>query len=282
MSKLTPEEKKHRLIELLKQFDALIVAFSGGVDSTFLLAMAKQVLGRRVVAVTAASPVHPERETDSAVQIAKDLDVEHIVIQADEMNLPEFTANTKDRCYVCKKHLLSAMFNIAREKGIEYVAHGANADDHLDYRPGARAADEAGVRSPLSEAGLTKDEIRGLSREMGLPTWNKPAMACLASRIPYGTLITRKALDMIDRAETVVSRLGFPGCRVRYHGSVARIEVNPEEIEKIMDKPVREAIGRELRTIGFSHVAVDIEGYIQGSLNRDIRDLQDENKKAHQ
>lgn len=276
MDPLTPEEKKQRLVEILKQFDSLIVAFSGGVDSTFLLAVAKQVLGSRVVAVTAASPVHPERETGSAVRIAKDMGVEHIVLRPGEMHLPDFTANSKDRCYVCKKNLLLTIFTIAREKGIKYVIHGANADDNLDYRPGALAADEAGVRSPLSEAGLTKDEIRGLSKAMGLPTWNKPAMACLASRIPYGTVITRKALEMIDRAETVVSGFGFTGCRVRYHGSVARIEVNPEEIGKITDKPVREAVVRELRKIGFSHIAVDIEGYVQGSLNRDIQDLPDE------
>ena len=270
------EQKKNRLETLLKQYGALLVAFSGGVDSTFLLAVAHGLLKQNVLAVTAASPVHPSRETADAIAIAKDLGVEHIVVQAGEMNLPDFTANTKDRCYVCKKNILEDLLRIAEKRGIRHVAHGANVDDGSDYRPGARAAMEMGIVAPLNEAGLTKDEIRRLSKEMNLDTWNKPAMACLATRIPYGTEITAGALKMVEQAEDLMLKLGFGACRVRVHGGVARIEVRPENIERIADPSVRGQIVREFREIGFAHIAVDLEGYVQGSMNRTIQDSKQE------
>jgi len=272
MKRLSLEQKKSRLISSLKQFDSLIVAFSGGVDSTFLLAVAKKIIKGNVVAVTAASPIHPERETKTAIKIAKNLGVEHIVLRSGELDSPGFAANTKQRCYICKKRLLENVLNISADRGIKHVAHGANMDDNDDYRPGTRAANEMGILAPLSGAELTKDDVRMLSKEMNLKTWNKPAMACLASRIPYGTAITQNALEMVERAEEFIMNLGFTSCRVRHHGSVARIEMNLDDIETMMKKSIREAIIREFRRIGFSHMAVDLEGYVQGSLNRDIQD----------
>jgi uncharacterized protein len=180
----------------------------------------------------------------------------------------DFTANTKDRCYLCKKHLMEELLKIAGRRGIQHVAHGANIDDLNDYRPGFAAAQEMGIKAPMVDAKLTKNDIRRLSKQMNLITWNKPAMACLASRIPYGTLITEKDLKMVDQAEQVLFGLGFIGCRVRMHDKVARIEVDTGDIERLIHKKTRSVIVEKLRKIGFSHVAVDLEGYRQGSLNR--------------
>jgi uncharacterized protein len=263
-------EKRDRLLSILKGYGSLLVAFSGGVDSSFLLAMAREALNANLIAVTAASPLHPEWETREAADFAKSLGVEHLIIQSGVMHRADVTSNTKDRCYWCKKYLMEELSAIANSRGIQQVAHGANIDDLSDYRPGYAAAQEMGIKAPMVDAKLTKNDIRRLSKQMNLTTWNKPPMACLASRIPYGTLITEKDLKMVDKAEQVLFGLGFLGCRVRMHGNVARIEVDTGDIERFIDQKTRSVIIEKLRKIGFSHVAVDIEGYRQGSMNRAI------------
>jgi uncharacterized protein len=268
MNKNRLAEKKDRLLSILKGYEFLLVAFSGGVDSSFLLAMAREALNADLIAVTAASPFHPERETRDARDFAATLGVEHLIIHLRIMLRTDVTANTKDRCYLCKKYLMEEILKIAGRRGILHVAHGANIDDLSDYRPGFVAAQEMGIKAPLVDAKLTKNDIRRLSKQINLLTWNKPAMACLASRIPYGTPITEKDLKMVDQAEQVLFGLGFIGCRVRKHGQVARIEVKTGDIERFIDQKTRSVITEKLRKIGFFHVAVDLEGYRQGSLNR--------------
>jgi uncharacterized protein len=261
-------KKKQRLESILEACGALTVAFSGGVDSTFLLAVAKEVLGEHVLAVTATSAIHPRTESLAAAEIARTLDVAHRMVSSREMELPEFVANPSNRCYVCKRHVMAEVIRIAAEMGIAHVAHGANVDDLGDVRPGLKAAEELGLLAPLVEAGLTKAEIRTLSRRMGLATWNKPSMACLASRIPYGTVITPENLRMVEAAEDFLHGLGLAGCRVRHHGAVARIELAQKDLKKALTEPVRTAIVRRMREIGFQYAAVDLEGYVMGSLNR--------------
>jgi len=267
MGTVSLKTKKDRLISILKGFDSLLIAFSGGVDSTFLLVMAHEILPENLVAVTAASAVHPESENRSAKALANNLGVRHLVFQSKEMMQPDFVANTRDRCYVCKKYLFEDSLKIASEEGIKHVAHGANLDDLKDYRPGFIAAKEMGIYAPMVEAGLTKDDIRMLSKTMNLETWNKAPMACLATRVPYGTPITTKALKMVDQAEQVILNLGFDSCRVRLHDSVARIEVAPGDIDRILDRKIRSTITRQLKGIGFSHISVDLTGYVPGSMN---------------
>jgi pyridinium-3,5-biscarboxylic acid mononucleotide sulfurtransferase len=263
-------EKRDWLLSILKGYGSLIVAFSGGVDSSFLLAMANEALNKNLLAVTASSELFPEWETREAGDFAKSLGVEHLILQSRIMHRADFISNTKERCYLCKKHLIEELLTIANHRGIQYVAHGANIDDLSDYRPGFVAAQEMGIKSPLVDANLTKNDIRRLSKQMNLPTWNKPSLACLASRIPYGTPITVKDLKMVDQAEQVLFGLGFTGCRVRVHDKVARIEVDTKDIERIIDKKTRSFVLEKLRKIGFTHVAVDLEGYRQGSMNRDL------------
>ena len=260
--------KKENLTRDLKGLDSLLVAFSGGVDSTFLLAVAHQVLGERVMAATASSISYPSREREEAVKFTRDRGIQHIVFRSDETSLPQFLSNSPDRCYHCKKCLSQELIKIAKEKDIKHIAHAANVDDLGDYRPGLKAAEETGIIAPLMDARLTKEEIRFLSKEMGLSTWNKPAMACLASRIPYGNPITKEKLKMVEKAEAFLANNGFRQFRVRHHGPVARIEVDTSDIEKIMETGLRERIVEEFRQIGFLHIAVDMEGYITGSLNR--------------
>jgi pyridinium-3,5-biscarboxylic acid mononucleotide sulfurtransferase len=270
MNKNHLAEKRDRLLSILKGYESLLVALSGGVDSSFLLAMALEALNTNLIAVTAASPLHPEWEIREARDFAASLGVEHLIIHSRIMLRTDFTTNTKDRCYLCKRYLMEELLKIAGRRGILHVAHGANIDDLSDYRPGFAAAQEMGIKAPMVDAKLTKDDIRRLSKQMNLVTWNKPAMACLASRIPYGTLITEKDLKMVAQAEQVMFGLGFIGCRVRMHGKAARIEVETGDIERLMDQKTRSVIIEKLRKIGFSHVAVDLEGYRQGSLNRDL------------
>ena len=262
--------KKELLLHELSRLDSLLVAFSGGVDSSFLLASAQQALGDRVVAVTATSSIHPRREQDEASKFTRERTINHIIFESDETKIPEFLSNGPDRCYHCKKELSKEFLRVAKEKAINHVAHGANADDLEDYRPGFRAAEEAGIIAPLIGAGLCKDEIRFLAKEMGLSEWDKPAMACLASRFPYGTVITEKGLKMVEEAEEFLLNEGFRGLRVRHHGSVARIEINTSELKKIVSDETRKAIVEKLRSIGFEHIALDLEGYISGKMNRSI------------
>ncbi|MBW2604832.1 MAG: ATP-dependent sacrificial sulfur transferase LarE [Deltaproteobacteria bacterium] len=271
MNKNHLAEKKDRLLSILKGYGSLLVAYSGGVDSSFLLAMAHEALNTKLVAVTAASPLCPEWETREAIDFAKSLGVEHMIIQSGIMHRADFISNTKDRCYLCKKYLIKEWLTIANHKGIQHVAHGANIDDLSDYRPGFAAAEEMGIKAPMVDARLTKNDIRRLSKQMNLTTWNNPPMACLATRIPYGTSITIKDLKMIEQAEQVLKTIGFTGCRVRVHDKVARIEVDPLDIERIIHPKTRSGILEKFRKIGFFHVAVDLEGYRQGSLNRALK-----------
>jgi len=263
----TLQNKKAKLISFLSDLDSLLVAFSGGVDSTLLTAVAHTVLGNRLLAVTAISPLHPEQETRAAKDLAKKIGVRHTLIQSEEMMLPDVTGNPLDRCYHCKTHLFGLLLKIAGENDIQYVAHGANLDDLDDYRPGYQAAREMQIRAPLVDAGLTKADIRELSREMGLESWDKPAMACLASRIPYGTTLTVEKLAVIEKAEKVLHQLGFRHCRVRHHDKLARIEVPPEAFSKMLDQKTADEIVARLRMLGFKHISLDLAGYRQGSMN---------------
>ena len=260
--------KKERLIQRLQGLNGLLVAFSGGLDSTFLLAVAHDVLGDGVLAATAKGALYPSYEVQDAVAFAREKGIDHVVFPFQVMEVPEVVSNPPDRCYHCKKALFKTLLDIAREKGLNHIAHGANVDDLGDYRPGSRAAKEMAVLAPLVDAGLGKEEIRFLSKEMGLSTWDKASMACLASRIPYGDAITQEKLRMIEEAERFLAECGLKQFRVRHHGDVARIEVNPADMGRLIDVDLRRKIVDQCRKIGFVHVSLDLEGYVTGSLNR--------------
>jgi uncharacterized protein len=263
------DEKHQRLKRQLARVDSLLIAFSGGVDSSYLAAVAQEVLQERVTAVTAVSPIHPLQEKLDAIKIAKEIGVNHVLRVTDELASQAFVANRKDRCYICKKNLFRLLETLASEHRFAAIAHGANVDDLADFRPGHQAAREMDVSAPLVDAGLTKADIRYLSRGMGLSTWNQPAQACLATRIPYGTEITAPALAMIEKAERVVYDLGFNLCRVRHHGSIARVEIDPLEFDRLITAPIREQLTAALKEIGFTYIALDLDGYVTGSMNRD-------------
>ena len=268
MDRLLAVKKKDALVKALEKLPSLLVAFSGGVDSTFLLAVAADTLGDRVMAATASSAVQPLTDRKSATQFTKETSIEHIVFHSDEKSIPEFAANAPDRCYHCKKALCLKLRQIAQEKGIANIAHAINIDDLGDYRPGIKAAEEMGLIAPLVDAQLSKDEIRYLSKELGLSTWDRPSMACLASRIPYGTPITEENISMVDSAEKILADEGFRQYRVRHHGIVARIEIEEDEIPRLTDSLLRNKIIAELKKIGFRHIALDLEGFKSGSMNR--------------
>ena len=265
------ERKAAALDGALRELPSLIVAYSGGVDSAYLAYAAHQALGAGALAVTADSPSYPERHRALALGVARDFGFNHLVIRTDEMARPEYRANPANRCYYCKHELYTHLSGIARERGIPVIADGSNADDRGDYRPGRQAAREFGVRSPLDHAGLTKDDIRELSRRAGLPTWDEPASACLSSRIPYFSEVTDEKLRMIERAEAVLRDLGFRICRVRHHETIARLELGRDEIARALEPALAETIDRELRAIGYAHVTVDLRGYRLGSLNEALR-----------
>ena len=265
-------ERKEAVLDLaLRELPSLIVAYSGGVDSAYLAYAAHRSLGANVLCVTADSPSYPERHRTIARRVAEQFGLNHVVIQTSEMARPEYRANPANRCYYCKHELYTHLSAIARERGIPVIADGSNADDRGDYRPGRQAAREFGVRSPLDHAGLTKDDIRELSRRAGLPTWDEPASACLSSRIPYFSEVTDEKLRMIERAETVLRDLGFRICRVRHHETIARLELGRDEIARALEPGLAETIDRELRAIGYAHVTVDLRGYRLGSLNESLR-----------
>lgn len=266
----TLEEKLDRLRSLLGGMESAILAFSGGVDSSFLLRAAHDVLGSRLVALTTVSPTNPDEDTTSAIDLASELGVEHAVIHANELDIPGYSENPIDRCYFCKANLYEIAQAEAKQRGIATILDGVNLDDLGDYRPGLRAAGEFQIRHPLAEANLSKTEIREASRQLGLPTWDRPASPCLSSRFPYGTAITMEGIDRVARAEKLLHSRGFRECRVRYHERLARIEVPLVEMPRLLDPAVRRAIVDGFRAIGFRMVTIDLEGFRSGSLNHDL------------
>lgn len=267
----TVHEKYELLKSALLSYGSIVVAFSGGVDSTFLLKVAHDLLGERAVAVTAAPVFVPRREQNEALSFCSEQKIRQIIIPAEQLNIDSIRHNPPDRCYHCKREIFGKILEVAAQNGISTVAEGSNMDDTGDYRPGMRAIHELGVVSPLLEAGLTKAEIRQLSQELGLPTWNKPSFACLASRFVYGEAITDKRLSMVDQAEQTLLDLGFRQFRVRIHGDLARIEILPEEFAQIMKAETRDRITRNLKEYGFSYVTLDLTGYRTGSMNEVLK-----------
>jgi uncharacterized protein len=263
------DEKYRRLLDLIARRGAVAVAFSGGVDSSLLCHAAVAALGNRAVAITIVSPMLPKSEIDGAQAVARRIGIEHILIEETEID-EEVAANPRERCYFCKKLEFGAIMEAAGKRGIATVLDGSNADDLGDYRPGLRALAELEIQSPLREAGLGKAEIRDLSRRFGLPTWDKPAFACLASRIPYGERIDRGKLARIEKAEELLRAAGFRQFRVRSHGDIARIEVAPEERRRFFDEALLDRLSRSVKDCGFLYVAFELAGYVMGSMNRPI------------
>jgi uncharacterized protein len=263
--------KERRLHDLLTSYGSVIVAFSGGVDSAYLAVAATRVLGPRALAVTADSPSYPDHHRQLALRVARECGLRHEIVSTSEMDRPEYRANPVNRCYYCKTELYTTLSTLAHERGVPVIVDGNNADDRGDYRPGRQAAREFGVRSPLDEADLTKAEIRALSKQLGLPTWDEPASACLSSRIPYRSEVTDEKLRMIEQAETALRDLGFRVCRVRHHDDLARIELGHDEMARAMAPQVRDDIVRVVRAAGYAHVTIDLRGYRMGSLNEGVR-----------
>jgi uncharacterized protein len=265
------QDKYNILKEYLKSLGSAAVAFSSGVDSTFLLKVAHDVLGDKAIAVTARSCSFPERELNEAISFAKDNGIVHMIVDSEELDIEEFSQNPLNRCYLCKHELFSKMKAIAEKNGFLEVVEGSNMDDLGDYRPGLDAVRELGVKSPLRHAQLTKNEIRELSKELGLPTWEKQSFACLSSRFPYGQSITEEKLKMVDEAEQLLLDLGFRQVRVRHHDTLARIEISEDQFDKIMEKNVRDQIYIRLKEIGFTYVSLDMAGYRTGSMNETLK-----------
>jgi uncharacterized protein len=263
--------KSNRLRDLLAGYQSVLIAYSGGVDSAYLAIAAHHALGSRALAVTADSPSYPDTHRRLALSIAREFNFPHEVIQTAELDRPEYRANPANRCYYCKDELYSQLTAIARARGFGVVIDGNNADDRGDYRPGRQAAREHGVRSPLDEADLTKDEIRRLAHAAGLASWDEPASACLSSRIPYGQEVTAERLRQIERAEQVLRELGFRVFRVRHHDTVARLEIAKAEMPRALDPDVNATLVAGLKALGYQYVSLDLQGYRLGSLNEALR-----------
>ncbi len=262
--------KEAHLHDILTAYGSVIVAFSGGVDSAYLAVAATRTLGASALSVTAESPSYPDHHRQLALRVARDCGLHHEIVRTAELERPEYRANPVNRCYYCKHELYTTLTTLAHARGIAVVADGNNADDRGDYRPGRAAAREFGVKSPLDDAGLTKDEIRELSRRAGLPTWDEPASACLSSRIPYQSAVTDEKLRTIERAEEALRAMGFRICRVRHHDDLARIELSKDEIGRALEPGLRARIDAELRALGYTYVTIDLRGYRLGSLNEGV------------
>ncbi len=269
-AELSAEEKELLILKQLSEFPSVIVALSGGADSAYLAWAAHRAIGQNAVAVTALSPSYSAHDRSVVEDFVRRLGVRHEFIETHEMENPKYRANAADRCYFCKDELFSVLDGIAQERGFSAVAYGVNADDTLDFRPGHRAANEHRVLAPLLDAGLHKAEIRQLSQRAGLPTWDRPASACLASRLPYGTEVTPERLALVERGEAALRELGFRQFRVRLHEKLARVEIAPEEMPRAMSPEMAASISARLKAAGFTFVALDLEGYRQGSLNETL------------
>ncbi len=265
-------QKTEKLKSLIHEMDCVLVAFSGGIDSTLVLAVAQEVLGKNTLAVTAQSDSVPDREMDASRQLAEEIGAKHLIIKTQEMNNPDYKANPANRCYHCKTELYSCLKIVASEKNIPFVLNGINIDDLGDYRPGLDAARENEVRSPLVEAGFDKQNVRALAKQMELSIWDKPAMACLSSRIPYGEPVTHEKLKRIEKAEDLLLSLGFKQLRVRHHGETASIELGKNELPRFMENPEFEKrVEKELKRLGFKSVSLDPKGYRMGSMNEALK-----------
>ncbi len=272
------DAKLGRMRAIFAPMSSLIVAFSGGVDSTFVLRVAHEVLGGSVLALTTTSPTMPDEDRESALAMARLIGARHLVVESNELEIPGYSANPINRCYLCKHNLFTVCEAKAAELGIDEIVDGLNLDDLHDYRPGMQAASEKRVRHPLVEAEMTKADVRELSRAMGLPTWDRPASPCLSSRFPYGTEITVEGLRRVSEGEKLLHSMGFAIARVRYHGEVARLELEQSEIARVFEPAVRETLDREFKKIGFRFVAIDLKGFRSGSLNEGL--ITNESKPA--
>ena len=264
------QQKQRKIFQSLRAMGSAAVAFSAGVDSTLLLKLAHEALGDNCLAITVRSVFCPPRESEEAIEFCRREGIRHIVETVDVLAVPGVRMNPPDRCYLCKRALFTRLGEIARSNGAAHLLEGSNMDDLGDYRPGLRAIEELHVESPLRDAGLTKAEIRALSKELGLPTWEKPSYACLASRVAYGEELTGEKLAMVDAAEEYLRSLGARQCRVRVHGTLARIEVEPEAIARLAAADTACEVDRTLRSLGFSYVALDLRGYRTGSMNASL------------